>query len=1301
MKQADDLANTLAAYVPAGLVRRLASDPAPIAVPSVVAAAGVCLFVDIVGFTPLTERLARAGTGGAERMAAVLNAVFEPIVATCINSGGEIMDFAGDALLVVWWSDAAEMEEEALRATQCALELQRIIKAQPPIEDTDIAVKISLTAGPAFVMHVGGAGGRKRSVVVGAPIERLAEIEHDSEPGRVVAAPEVTALLGNRYTGSSTPSGNSRIEQLQTSVTSRAVGLQILDRRAVVALSEYVPEIVQSRLGAGQDEWLAEYRRLTSVFVNVLGLRLTNPLDRNRLHEVVQAVQQVAHRYGGTIHQLTDGDKGMVVLVAYGLPPHAHEDDPARGVRAALEIEEVVAQHGLRSAIGISTGKAFTGPVGGDQRREYTVVGDAVNLAARLMQVAPDDILCDSVTARSYPAIEYETLEPLVVKGKREPVAVFRPHGDAPRILGRPGDDLPIVGRLAEQEQLAEFLENVRSGGSGSVVVVEGEAGIGKSRLLRNLAERATSLGIRVLAGSGSAIEQTTPYFGWRPILMEALELGGVVANPGPRRRHVLRWFRSASLPLEDAPLLNAVMGLQLPVTDEISGLPDEVRAHRARSLLLDMMAVAAGPEPALILLEDGHHLDSASWDLVAEIRDRLPHVSIAIAVRPAATPTDARRPDVIAASTHIVLDKLSRDETVDLVQRSLGVRSLPDSIRNLIETRTAGHPFFSEELAFALRDHGVITTANGTCRVTASPEELAQLTIPDTVQGVVTSRIDRLRAPAQTILKMASVVGYSIDAELLTSIHPPGEASAAVEVGLADLVRKSFIVEEPGTSSTYHFKHAIVRDVTYESLAYSQRQSLHRAIGGFLESRRRADHATVAVLGHHWFRAAGDGSEDTEALSKAATYLLQAGRLALGSGAFAEAEQSLQAALSCHQRLGQTDADPTRKVDILHHLSTATFAISGYGSPRTLAVTQQAYEAARGLVGPAELFPILWGLWISNHFSFATDTAVSIGEELMAIAEAEDDDEMRMQAHHALWTTLIQVPDYDRARHHIEEGVRLYRPEWHERHCAEFGGHDPGSCAQRALGLMSAATGSYGQAVTAGEIAVALAQDHAFSATSARLALAFIHHTRGDLDATEAESNALIELATRVRMPANSDWARMLLAWVHGQRGSLDAAIQEIVEIKDRLGMKDPGYLSMLVELLIAQGRGRESLELIDDLLAVVEDKKNRQYEAELHRLRGEALLLDATENEDFEKAEVAMREAAAIASRQGALSFELRARTSLARLVAGTNRAEEGINELQSTLVRLDDDSGTVDLRAARALIGAGLPPRREDES
>jgi class 3 adenylate cyclase/tetratricopeptide (TPR) repeat protein len=1096
----------------------------------------------------------------------------------------------------------------------------------------------------------------------------------------------VATLLHDQYDGRPTEAGNVSVHRLRTSIPIQPVGPPYIPATAEIGLREFVSEVIPLRLSAGQDEWLAEFRRVTSVFVNLFGIRSDVSGDVDELHDVVRAIQLIVQRFEGSIHKVMDGDKGVVVLATFGLPPHSHEDDAARGVLAAIEIEDAVAGLGLRSGIGISTGRVFAGPIGGDLRRDYTVVGDAVNVAARLMQAAPDDILCDEATAGSFTTIGYEAVEPMIVKGKAEPVGVFRPEGGTQRPLGDGSGSTPIVGRVAERGVLSGLLDRLGNGAGGGAVLVEGEAGIGKTRLLQDFAEHSQARGFRFFTGAGSAIEASTPYLVWRTVLADILDLANVPDDAGAKRRHVLRWFRSNDLPLESAPLLNDVMGMELPEPAGVLPWTDALRVDAVRELVVDVVEAGVGHDPAVIILEDGHHFDTASWSVVSAVHDRISNTVIAVGLRGISAETAAAVPDAV----RIVLDKLDADDTLTLVEQRLGVTRLPAPLREVITERTGGHPLFSEELAISLRDSGIIVVENGECRLTASPSELANLAIPETVQGVVTSRIDRMSPAAQMLIKIASVVGARFNENLLLQIHPTEKDSRILHEAMDELEQRSFVMLEGPGERSYVFKHAVIGDVAYEALPYAQRRRLHRAVAVSLEAMAQAGSVRDApLLGHHWLQAAGDGSDDEEALRRAEEHLTEAGRIALRQGAFAEGETFLRDALSCFDRLPTDEREVLRELEILQPLSTATFATNGYGSAVTRAVAERAFRVADGLVDGSRLFPILWNLWIATHFSFATDRAVELGDRLLAIAEDEGDDELRMQAHHALWTTLVQVPVYPRAIEHLGEGANLYRPEWHERHCAVFGGHDPGSCVQRALALTLWATGHPEQAVAAGEEAVRLAQDHAFSVMTARLALAFVHRERGDLEATEREAEALIALAIEWALPANIDWASILVAWARGRRGSIGAAITEISEIADRLGMRDPGYLAMLVELLLVDGRTVEGLALVDDLLVVVDEKDHRQYEAELHRLRGELLLLRASDEADRTEAEHAMRRAASVAVEQGAVSFELRARMSLVRFHEGTDRADQTIRELRDTYEEFDEGFTTEDLVGAHALI------------
>ncbi len=1281
-------ADLLVSYVPRIVARRLAQDPAPIHVPSHESAGGLCLLVDVAGFTALTERLGRLGAVGAEEMAGLLADYFGPLVAACSAHGGEIIEFEGDSMLMVWWADGDGLTDAALRGIACGLALQRLVAQQPMVHDDHLTMKLAAAAGHLHVMHVGGVDGHKRCVVAGPPIVELGGISLQAVPGRLAITASLAQLVADRIDGDPASEGAVWVRAIRSPPDPRPVDPIAVPPEAAAALREYVPGRLESRLDLGGERWLAEFRRATSVFVNILGLAYSEEAgidaDTGRLHRVTREIQRVVSHYDGSIEKLVVGDKGTVALAAFGLPPRAHEDDPARGIRAALEIEEAIADLDLRSAVGIATGTVFSGPIGGSERRDVAVVGDAVNLAARLMQAAVDDILCDATTAAAYDSIEYDELAAMPIKGKTDPVPVFRPLGDLPRVIRRRSERAVFVGRQLERKQMTAALVRLH-GGHGGVVLIEGEAGIGKSRLLEDVIEEAGAGGVRVLSGVGSAVEVLTPYFAWRPILWDALELGGVAENPGARRRHVLRWLRAHDVPLEEASLLNSVLGIRLPDDPAVASDAPEARAERTRVLLTRVLEAAAHAEPVAFTIDDAHWLDSASFALIGAVRDAIPAALVVLAARPVGEGPShdwEALPDLV----RVFLETLPARDTLRLVAQSLGVDMLPDDVGRLILERAEGHPFFSEELAFSLRDAGILVVEDGESRLAAPDGGLRGVVVPETVHGVILSRIDRLDDEQQLLLKTASVFGRSFELDQVRDVFPAEIARGRVAAELAVLTERGLLA--PAGELRFTFRHAMTRDVVYGSLVYAQRRTLHRSAAVWLEQHSDDLARGDAVLAHHWLQAAGDhGHVDAEALRRAAFYLARAGQSALRQGAFPEAEEFLSQALACHERLPDVARTRADELEILKGLGTATFATRGFGPPEVRRIYERTFDTARGHVTDRELFPILWGLWLTTHFTQA-EQAVALGEQLMTIAEREDDDELRLQAHHALWTTLIQIPDYARARGHLEAGATLYRPEWHERHCADFGGHDPGSCARRAMALTAWTTGRVDEAVAAGREAIRLAQDHSFSKLNAMLALAFVHRQRGDLDAVAGGADAIITLARERGLLGYVEWANVLGAWVRAGRDDLDGGLAQMTAATERLGMTDPGYMAMLVELYLRDGQLRAGLGLVDELLVVVARKGERNYEPELHRLRGELLAKDAGAGGN-PAADACLIHARDVADAQGALSFSLRASLSLARAGASSPDFAERIARLRATYAQFREGLDTADLVASRAFI------------
>ncbi|HKQ02404.1 MAG TPA: AAA family ATPase, partial [Actinomycetes bacterium] len=466
---------------------------------------------------------------------------------------------------------------------------------------------------------------------------------------------------------------------------------------AGAALRGYVPGAILARLDAGQTAWLSELRHVSVLFLGLPDLDDITPGALGQANDLVCEVQEALYEYEGSVNKLGVDDKGTTLVAAFGLPPVAHEDDGVRAVRAALGIQAQLRRHRVPYAIGIATGRAFCGSVGSDLRREYTMIGRVVNRGARLMQTALDDVICDRATHQAAGAkLAFERLAPRRVKGVAEPVAVFRPRGLR---SSREAPGRSLVGRAQERRLLTGRLAALRAG-HGGVLFIEGEAGIGKSRLVDELVIQAAGQPVRMLVGAADAIRTTTPYHAWRGVFEVLFDLTEV-SEPSVRRARVLEWLRGRPDLERLAPLLGDVLPLDLPQDELIGELQGQVRADNIRSLLIGALQAASEQQPLLLVVEDAHWCDSASWALARLVAQQIPTALLVLALRPLTEPIpeDYQRLRKASGAQQLHLDPLPADDISALVGQRLGVTSVSQPVADLIGEHAGGNPFFSEEL--------------------------------------------------------------------------------------------------------------------------------------------------------------------------------------------------------------------------------------------------------------------------------------------------------------------------------------------------------------------------------------------------------------------------------------------------------------------------------------------------------------------------------------------------------------------------------------------------------------------------
>ena len=642
---------------------------------------------------------------------------------------------------------------------------------------------------------------------------------------------------------------------------------------------------------------VAEYRLLTLLFINLPDLSINTPLEQAQ--RIMQALQSSLYRFEGSINKISVDDKGATLVAAMGMPPFAHEDDPDRGVRAALKIQTKLQGLGWRCGIGIATGKVFCGIVGSTRRREYTVIGDIVNLAARLMQTAGDSILCDPTTYGSARRrLAFTPLPPLTLKGIEYPIKVYQPLGVLKPQLNQTKS---LVGCQRERQHLLELAQTLQANQQGGTVVIEGEAGIGKSQVVINFLEWCQTQHLPFVVGAGDAIEKFTPYFAWRPIFNQLLQLDPLT-DALVHRQYILDLLGARDDLIALAPLLNLVLGLDFPDTPVTQQMQGQVRADNTRSLLLHLLKTTLAQSPQVIVLEDAHWLDSAAWSLAAAIHQQALPLLCVIATRPLGEPWPEDYTQLLETeqTKYLRLRGLTRSETRQFVSQQLEVPQLPKAITDFVYAKAEGHPLFSEELAYSLRDNGLLQIEQDRCQLADLDQGLETLNLPNTLQGLITSRIDRLLPPQQLMLKVASVVGRNFRYDLLEEIYPLAADKQKLSEYLDSLQRLELVVlETPPPQLAYMFRHIMTQEVAYHLLVFSQRRELHRAIATWYEQTYAPDLSPIyALLAYHWQQA--------EEIENAAGFLEQAGEQALKGGTYQEAVVFFSQLLSLQTPISQ-----------------------------------------------------------------------------------------------------------------------------------------------------------------------------------------------------------------------------------------------------------------------------------------------------------------------------------------------------------------------------------------------------------
>lgn len=903
----------LSAYIPADRQRTIASG-----IPIPTRAQGSVLFADISGFTPLTDALTRAlgQARGAEEVVATLDRVYEALLSEVHQFGGSVISFSGDG--VICYFDGSDVR----CAVAAACGMQEAIKqftSVPVPQGGSVAItaKVAVASGSIRRFQVGNPSIQLLDTVAGSPVDRLAEAAKLTHKGEVVCdEPTLQALSATADLQEWRAGDLGRyavLSGLHEAVPAAPTIFPDADALSDDQVRPWLLATVYNRLSSGQGDFLAELRYTAPVFLSFGGIDYEeDDLAGEKLDSFVCWVQQVVTRYEGTLIDLTMGDKGSYMYMVFGAPV-AHDDDAGRALAAALDLRRLPEELKFITSIriGISQGRMRAGAYGSTQRHTYGVLGDEVNVAARLMERAlPGQTL---VTERIAHAVgeryRFAPMGTVLIKGKQETVNVFQLMEKGGRSL-QGSARKTMVGRAAERALLSEKLNALYQHKSRHVVVIEGEAGIGKTRILEDLRQEAQTLSATILVGMGNAIEKSTPYYAWRPVFSQVLKVDNLIDSRTVDIAGVISALESG-VPAEYhhlLPLLDAVLPFDLPdneLTAQMSGL---VRSENTHLLLEQILQKLARDTTLVLEMEDAHWFDSASWSLARRIASAGFPALLVIATRPLVEPFPTEYLNILGEpeTTRLTLTPMPLDEVHTLVSQRLGVKRVPAVMSKLISEKAEGNPFFAEELAYSLRDAGLILIEGDECRI-APNVNLGAVTLPDAVQDLVTSRIDRLSPVQQLTMKVASVIGRIFAYRILHDSYPILEERNGLGGHLDNLTLLNLTtLETLDPELAYAFKHVITQEVSYSLMLFSQRRELHRKVAEWYEKNQSDNLSTYyALLAHHWLNA--------EQPLQALDYLEKAGELALRNFVNEEAVAFFEQALSLVNR-GMARIEPQRQ---------------------------------------------------------------------------------------------------------------------------------------------------------------------------------------------------------------------------------------------------------------------------------------------------------------------------------------------------------------------------------------------------
>ena len=1057
----------------------------------------------------------------------------------------------------------------------------------------------------------------------------------------------------------------------------------------------------------------AERRQLTVMFCDLVGsTALSERLDPEELREVVRLYQEtcttVIQRYAGHIAQHL-GD-GLLVYFSY---PTAHEDDAQRAVRTGVEIlaalvplnvqlsSTIKAQlpHPVQVRIGLHTGLVVIGEIGSSEKRELLALGETPNLAARIQgQANPNEVVISATTYRLVEGLfGCEDRGQPTLKGISTPLSLYRvvrENAAQSRFEAAVSKGLtPLVGREEELGLLRRRWEQAKAS-EGQVVLLSGEPGIGKSRLVQALKEQVMAEGATRIEFRCSAYHQNSAFY---PIIEHLQRLLQFEREDLPQAKltKLQQALAARRFPQTDTlPLLATLLSLPQPEDASPLTLSPQKQKQKIQEALVAWLVEEAEKAAVYCAWEDLHWADPSTLEVLTLFLEQIPTTRMfaILTFRPEFIPPWSAR----SYLTQLTLSRLGRSHVESMIEKVAGEKALPSEVLQQIVAKTDGVPLFVEELT-----KSVLESVGSTESVESerrSGQSSLQLGVPATLQDALMARLDRLNT-AKEIAQLGAALGREFSYELLHAISSLDERT--LQQGLQQLVEAELLYQRGlPPQATYLFKHALIQDTAYQSLLKSKRQQYHQQIAQVLEEEFSETKETQPELLAHHYTEAG-------LIAQAIPYWQHAGENALRRSAY----QEVIALLTRGQELLKTLPDTPERIEqeltLQIVLNDALVAVKGYAAPEVGKTMTLARDLCQQVGQTPQLFPVLWRLLLFYMNRWEFQTTREVAEQMMRLAQSAQDQYLLSVAYMCTGGTLYWCGELTPARAHMEQAIALYDPQKHPHSTVNTTDLRVDCLSYVARTLWYLGYPDQGLKRTHEAVALAEGLSYPFSLAYALGNAARFHLLRREELLARERAEALITLSTEQGFPFWLTLGTIVRGWALAEQGQVQEGIAQLRQIRQ------PFYLALLAETYGKVGQVEEGLSVVAEALVLVDKTGERISEAELYRLKGELTLQQLKIKNDeltITKAEIphpntqhliissAQTEAEAeacfhraidIARKQEAKSLELRATTSLAHLWQRQGKRTEAHHMLLEVYNWFTEGFDTKDLQEAKMLL------------